>query len=293
MDYQRIFDGIVVRINEEIINCVVFLGHGQGLDFRPCATGFLLEYDGAPYLVTARHVATELESIPFSVRVVTTTLGSAVFSIDLEQSKTKWDLFKWFHHRNPCADLSVLPFPIDAQEQRLRLGFLPSQFLMRNTSLHKDAGYGTMCHVIGLFSARSGAKRNMTVVHTGHIAVMADSGELIQSSHNGIASEVEGHLVSISNLAGLSGAPVMVRASPVADDDVNADLYSQRTPEDGLKLLGVWQGSWDTSADRQRVPVGMGIVTPGYRLFELLSYYEVSQNRRHFIHLERLAPEFD
>jgi hypothetical protein len=49
-----------------------------------------------------------------------------------------------------------------------------------------------------------------------------------------------------------------------------------------LKLLGVWQGSWDTNLveKSQRAPIGMGIVTPAYRLIELLNSEPLAENRR-------------
>jgi hypothetical protein len=67
-----------------------------------------------------------------------------------------------------------------------------------------------------------------------------------------------------------------------------------------LRLLGVWQGSWDAQPDEVlaieqgtvRVPVGMGIVVPAQKLIDLLELPELQvqrQVRRDRLERERLA----
>ena len=58
-----------------------------------------------------------------------------------------------------------------------------------------------------------------------------------------------------------------------------------------LKLLGVWAGSWDkpTSRINERVPVGIGIVTPAYRLIELLDSPPVAENRQKWVNKSKSA----
>jgi hypothetical protein len=74
-------------------------------------------------------------------------------------------------------------------------------------------------------------------------------------------------------------------------------------PRDRVRLLGVWQASWDASPDEAlaaqvgkavTVPVGMGIVVPSQRLTEILQMPKVKDDRRkiveHFKGLEA-APD--
>jgi hypothetical protein len=61
-----------MRVSDTILNTVVFLGYpssapGKG-GIECIGTGFLLLYDGAAYLVTARHVAEHFGSDPFLIR---------------------------------------------------------------------------------------------------------------------------------------------------------------------------------------------------------------------------------
>ena len=237
------------------------------------------------YIVTARHVAEGLGVDPFYIRVNVPGETHGLFPIDLTQQHEGHRL-RWFLHHQPCADLAVLPFPFDTSELKIEATFLLPGNMVEKKQPMVDAGCGDMCHVIGLFSMRAGKMRNIPVVHTGHIAALSDSKELIPTRSDQKTVYVEGHLIEISNLGGLSGAPVFVRSGlelNVPLDGGASQVATVYTPE--LKLLGVWQGSWDTKLLEyvDRVPVGMGIVTPAYRLVELLDSEPVEANRRDWL----------
>jgi len=66
-----------------------------------------------------------------------------------------------------------------------------------------------------------------------------------------------------------------------------------------LRLLGLWQGSWDAPPDQilasepgtggGRVPIGMGVVVPCYKIVELLDSPEAKKDRDEII--TRLQPQ--
>lgn len=281
---SRTFHGCKMRVAQNLMDSVVYLGHGEET-FVPRGTGFLLEYGGTLYLVTAQHVAENLGEDPFFIRANRVEGQAHNFHVDYHMEGDP--LVRWFGHEKESIDLAITPFPVDVEGEQLQAAMIRGAHMAKLERPMKDAGCGDMCHVIGLFSHRPGVKRNMPVVHTGHIAAMCDSEELIPVSvtlPNGESATkyVEGYLVELSNLGGLSGAPVVVRGGIQLNLPVEG--RGQRTImtyTDELKLLGVWQGSWNRAAvGAKHDTVAMGIVTPAHRLLELLESEPVAENRR-------------
>lgn len=271
-----------MRVPHDLLESVVFFGHGEAEHFKACGTGFFLLHEGMMYIVTAGHLAEGLADDPFNIRVNLVGGSHGLFPVDMGvESETR---FRWFTHPEASVDLAILPFPADLPNLGVEAVALLSHGTVQQKNPMEDAGCGDMCHVIGLFSMRSGTQRNIAVVHTGHIAALSDSKELIPSSPKpGKTIYVEGHLVEISNLQGLSGAPVFVRGGVelrIPTSPADSQVVTVHKPE--LKLLGVWQGSWDKNLvdQAQRVPIGMGVVTPAYRLIEILDSESVAENRR-------------
>jgi len=266
-----------MRVDQNLLLSTAFLCTGDQHEPVPHATAFLLIHDGALYLVTAKHVAAALGDDPFYARFNLVEGGSSLLPIDIGMSTEP--LFRWFCHPNPAVDIAVLPFPVDIAAQGVQAFAIRSEMSARPQVPVSDAGCGDMCHVIGLFTRRSGRTRNFAVVHTGHIAAMCDSKELIDVDGGG---QVEGYLVEISNLPGLSGAPVFVRGGVELDVPLGEDeSLTITTHKPDLRLLGVWSGSWDRAVGQgsERVPIGMGIVAPAHRLIELLDSERIIENR--------------
>ena len=119
---------------------------------------------------------------------------------------------------------------------------------------------------------------------------------------------VEGYLVELQSLRGLSGAPVFVRPEmnirfgdafgrdkPILrDGDPNPAQFlpSIAATRDAVRLLGLWQGAWEARPDQVlglekkktadediRVPVGMGIVVPYQKILEVLDMPELKDQR--------------
>ena len=138
---------------------------------------------------------------------------------------------------------------------------------------------GDTISLVGLFRLHAGSKRNVPIVHTGHIASVPDPNEKIPlTDRNGRSIEVASYLIEAQTLDGLSGSPV---------------LYYERTKQGtNVRVLGIYQGSWDGEPgkifaedrnfvdDRIRVPVGMGLVVPGERIIELVRNHPSIQEER-------------
>jgi hypothetical protein len=148
--------------------------------------------------------------------------------------------------------------------------------------------------IVGLYALLYGKRRNLSIVHTGNIAMMPGD-ELIPTRDRGNnLVELEGYIVEAQTLRGCSGSPVFVRET--------VDTIVRRTQPRGpfhdavaavagqIRLLGVWQASWDGKPDdviavdrnitNRPVPVGMGIVAPAHRMREVMMLPEAVADRR-------------
>ena len=166
-----------MRVAHELLFSVAFICVGAQEAPMPCATGFFIVHKGARYFVTAKHVAEQLSETPFFIRFNQDGPGVGLLPIDFVMSEEP--LLRWIGHANPAVDLAVMAFPVAVWEQGMVSMDLNSEASITFESPISDAGCGDMCHVIGLFSHVSGSTRNVAVVHTGHIAAMPDSNELI------------------------------------------------------------------------------------------------------------------
>lgn len=292
-----------MRINKDIKKSVVFLGHGEGADFKPAGTGFYQSYGGAQYLVTVKHVAKQLGDSPFEIRMNCIEGDAGVVHFDPHEDSVD---HPWFTHEDATVDLAIMPINKDFRAGGYDRLLVPDRTLDWEPSRDK-VGLADECYAIGLFARFSGRNRNVPVVHVGHIASFGD-GERITvrdrcSPKANATIEAEGYLVELTNLPGLSGAPVFARPTIGVDfepllagnEETAFDLASQR-----LVLLGVWSGSWDGYSDEpvwrgMSVPVGMGFVTPFTKLKELLESEPVAAERARFLEWSnsRLAAQQD
>ncbi len=264
-----------MRVKEDLRRCVVFLGfEGQAPnDIEVIGTGFFVNYDGFPYLITAGHVAEPIKDVPFVLRVNSKKTG--------EGETIHIDHADWhFHPDYPKVDLALMPgAPDDIDEpSSLDVINLYQDFILSPDEFaERDIGPGDRVHIVGLFRLLYGKKRNRPVVHTGWIAMLPDDEPIPVRHPSGEGTiHVNGYLVEAQTLDGLSGSPVFVdqtwRLKIKEDQVAKVDTWTS--------LLGVWQAAWDAPPDEVRaaemrrkdvkVPVGMGIVVPAPRITELL-----------------------
>jgi hypothetical protein len=238
----------------------------------------------AIYLVTARHVALALGDDPFSIRINRVDDASDTFHCDPLDPKIP-DWFKWFTPEDPLVDLAIMPFNIDFT----RLGFdvralSGSEWLLDDAKWAEEKiGPGDLCYAIGLFKLVQGSKRNVPIVHTGRIALNSGEELIPIDDWNNPAKTayVHGHLVELTNLEGLSGAPVIVRAEVLLHGFIE-EPKALVTTDSTLHLLGVWQGSWNHKIHDGRRPLAMGVVTPASELLKLLQQHDVTVERGRF-----------
>ena len=298
-----VFDspGTYMRITDDVRNTVVFLGYREGVDGITCVgTGFLVAYEGAGYLVTARHVSFQLGSDPFLVRLNRRDGGS---------ENVHCDDFGWVSHPDPTVDISIVPLHIRG-DSGFFCRYMRADHIVLSQQQLKDEniGIGNLTYTVGLFRLLSGEKRNMPICHFGTIAMMPEDERIPVLDWTDPKLErritVEGYLVESQSLSGLSGSPVFVRPSrnldvsgvfsPKKVDPILARKGKQ--PEisaelNDMYLLGVWQGAWQAPPDEVMaaetnqtvVPVGMGIVVPAHRIIEIMELPDVKANREKFL----------
>ena len=281
-------EGLYMRVADDLRRAVVFFGFADSAAVGGIAcvgTGFLVTYEGQGYLVTCGHLARPLESVPFLIRVNRNDGGS---------QNLPADGMKWFHHPDPSVDVSISPLWLPILPQ-LSVKYIEGENIILDprSFILGDIGVGNATYTIGLFRLMSGQKRNLPIVHYGSIA-MVPSDEKIPVrdwlAPAGVKRTrfVEGYLVESQSLGGLSGSPVFVRPDFGLKGLPQDHKVPMRTGADGVIVLGIWQGAWDSPPDEvmaaehgkeARVPVGVGIVIPGHRIKEVFDMDDVKAHR--------------
>lgn len=282
--------GEPMRVARDLLKSVVFIGDRDECGFASWGTAFFLLHEGAVYLVTARHVAEARDEATFHIHFNMTDGTAKSSLIDLTEPNQR--RLKWFFAEDPNVDLAVMLLHLDFPRMGIECVAIKSDASIKRVFPRSEVGCGDICYAIGLFQRHGGKGRILPAVHTGHIAMMSDSTEPIPVNDNGRELDVVGYLVELSNLPGLSGAPVFVRQGlelnvPLANEQEAVVTVS--TPE--LKLLGVWQGSWSTPGEAlgERVKLGMGIVVPAEMLLDLLNSEPTKAHRHAWVQDENQA----
>jgi hypothetical protein len=283
-----------MRISDSTRKCVFFIGQSDGRGgFIAAGTGFFLGHKRCRYLVTAQHIAHSIGDSPFAIRLNKNDGTSDSLPID-----PILDGLRWFSDTSdPNVDLAIMPFNCDLRPQGVDNLYLRSEILATETKRKEwNIGNGDACYAIGLFQFVAGKKRNLPVVHTGNIALMPGD-ELIPVQDwlapqgSGKKRHVEGFLLELQNLKGLSGSPVFVRPT-VEIEGLRTEEgreFTARMLNREIFLLGLWQSSWDAPPDEImaiergeniRVPVGMGVVVPADKILALLEIPQLEELRR-------------
>jgi hypothetical protein len=291
---------VLVRIAEDMRHSVVFFGYE---DSRPgyggidcIGTGFLLEHAGAPYFVTAKHLAEEVRSDPFLIRLN---------KRDGTSENLPVDKLKWFHHPDHTVDISAVPFLITALSH-YECAYIQPHFVITDEKMRRyDIGVGSLTYTVGLFRLLSGGKRNLPITYMGNIAMLPKDERIPVIDWTDPDKQriinVEGYLIAAQSLDGLSGSPVFVR--PEVDLNLSKVMVGPEIaekkicgPHIQIQLLGLWQGSWTARpdeimaanhGDEITVPVGTGIVVPYQKIAEVLEMDEAKEARKLWIKSRR------
>lgn len=294
-----------MRIGDDLRKCVLFFGYPDATPGRGgincIGTGFLLMYDSAGYLITARHLSHALGDNPFLLRVN---------KHDGTSENLHADQVEWFDHPDPTVDISMMMIWMGTGSGYDVTYLNGARLLLSDEQVASEfIGVGSLTYTVGLFRLLSGEKRNMPICHFGAIA-MTPSDEKIPildwtDPDRKRRIFVEGYLVESQSLSGLSGSPVFVRPEHNLDFKGVLNVAPEdKSVRDGegllfaglkaqLRLLGIWQGSWEAPPDEVRavqqgiaanvkIGVGMGVVVPCQKLIELLESPPVKQQRENF-----------
>jgi hypothetical protein len=286
--------GALVRLANDVNKCVVFLGPEQGKDIDLAGTAFFLMDGGGPdtmsYLVTARHVARALVG-PIGIRFNTKAGEFRVCPIE----RPDWEYFP-----DPNVDLAAMAFipPAWADVVPFHVRYFATDFKIGT----KNFGAGDFVYVVALYRLLRATRRNIPLVHTGHIAaLMADEPIPVVDSVTGEETQARGYLVESRAISGASGSPVFVRRSiqHMMPDPAEPDGGLRASTPGSVWLLGLWQASWPQKPEQDllegvglpkdvRVSVGVGIVVPAPFIQVLLEMPKIKKQREQ-IRKERAA----
>lgn len=263
-----------MRVPDEVLDCVVYLGlpvtMPSGADgMRPIATGFFVVVDSETienwsyvYVVTARHVANDLQGPVFNIRANTIDGEAILFRTPPET--------QWWVHPDETVDVAVFCWapPANLSHQRLSMEMLITPEVMNERGI----GAGDEVFMTGLFTHVVGTAKNLPIVRMGSIAMIPD--EPIPTS----LGPTDAYLIEARSLGGLSGSPAFVRESPLQGGRVY--------------LLGLMHGHWDVPADRMfdtaqdhdgehlGVNMGIAVVVPAMKIREVLNHDDLITWRR-------------
>jgi hypothetical protein len=277
---------VLVRITQDLRRSVVFFGKPSIEGITYGGTGFLVVYmDGdlpCPYLVTARHVAEELKS-DFVIR---SNLKEAVGSDD-DSETVHTESVRWSYHPDESVDIAAAHFGLSIQK------YDQTYIDLSLSAERKHVFAGDPVSIVGLFRLHFGSNRNLPIVHTGNVALLADPYERVplDNRKTGKRIETECYLVEAQTLEGLSGSPAFVREIVTVPGITNQKGDVAGAVFGEIRILGLYVGAWDgkpgsiLAADRnlsgnQRVPLGMGMVVPADKILELIVNDEKLKERR-------------
>jgi hypothetical protein len=282
-------EGCYVHVGNTYQKIVVFLGLADpskagGIDC--VGTGFLLHYDGMGYLITARHVAKQLDHTPFVIRM--NVAGRA--------NLLEVDRITWTYHPDETVDIATMGFHLDRRSGADILYLSQDTLITSKRLAEEQIDIGEVCYTMSLFRYIYGNQVNMPIIHSGIISLMPPKDERIPvwNKHTRKIDLVEGFLIENRAIDGASGSPVLVRKSAIwSDQNLKIETGRSFVPqisEARVMLLGLFQGAWFGSPDdvtkatlragqQEIVPVGIGIVVPAQKIIELLENQELKKDR--------------
>jgi len=282
---------IDMRVPDEILKCVVFIGREHGFTTKYIGTAFFIllqEKEGQhtfrfPYLVTANHVANAVDGAPFKIRANKRT--GEVAEIEANESGE----VKWYRHElGDSVDVAVFPWRMPSREFDL-LAINTSIFFTPAIAEELHIGAGDEVLVTGLFKKVTGKAKNLPIVRIGTLAMAPD--ERIVPTKLG---DIHAYLIELKSLGGISGSPVFIRQTC----DIAHGIHKWGTNENTVvqaytnvvHLLGLVHGHW--SIDPQEIDspevkhvddginIGIAIVVPATQILEVLHTEELIEMRR-------------
>lgn len=281
---------INMRVPDEALKCVVFLGREHGVAVDWIGTGFLVsleekEDDGTfrfTYLVTANHVADQLEGAPFKIRANRKS-GEAVEIAANESGDLVW----YGHPKGESVDVAVCWWQMPSRDLDL-LAIPTGMFLTREIAEKTNVGPGDEVSITGLFAKIKGQSKNVPIVRIGNLA-MVPHGPVVPSG----VGNIEAYLIEAKSLGGISGSPVFIRQTidiPGLVQWGTAIPATAQAYSNVIRLLGLAHGHWNIDLEEINSPtiehvkegfnVGLAIVVPASHILEVLHNGELTAMRR-------------
>jgi hypothetical protein len=221
-----------VRVDDRVRKCTVFIGVERGGRFIPYGTGFIvgLTFDDVQFtfLVTAEHVLADIDGEDFAIRVNAHD-GNAR---SVPQSKKQL-----WRAKDEKTDVVLVSIVLEASiYDFLALPLNRAHWDERRKNIMEPA-VGVEVAIAGLYTSHFGQLKNIPVVRIGHIAAMPEEKVL---THRGY---VDGYLIEVNSIAGLSGSPVYLNVPPIRVVGGGLQFFSGL----GLLPLGILTGYHVTS----------------------------------------------
>jgi hypothetical protein len=271
-----------MRINDDLISSVVFLCTRldpprpeyevddprqffyRGTAFFVAVPSKVRQDFGYPYLITARHNVQLASDSDLYVRLNTQD-GGAQFDV-LPPG--------WRFPEDPSIDVAVLP--IAKSHQLYAYKEMPIDLCAQDDFIFDHGiGIGDEIAIVGLFTNRTGLRRNIPIYRSGVIAAMPM--EPIDDRKTG--QQFKAYLIECRSTGGLSGSPVIA----IVDHDRDLSIVQSKIK---MKVIGVVRGHWEhqpdfiaPQTDREAMNVGIAMVTPIQHALALIYGEEVAHVR--------------
>ncbi len=262
---------------DDFRKCVIFVGYQIADEsYVKLGTAFLVsvpsEREGQNfiYIVTAKHIIAKIRQMG---------LDKVWLRVNTHEN-FKWvdsDISHWDSHPddyNLDVSVAMALFPPDKFDYKtisINIG------VTSEVIAEQMIGVGEDVFLTGLFSKHTGTKKNVPILRTGAISLLADPKEMVEVKIMGINCLIEAHLIEARSIGGLSGSPVFVHLGnfrPRGTKPTNTNIF----------WLGLMHGHWDidprpdeyeednTSLEhRERVNMGIAIVIPASKIIEVIN----------------------
>jgi hypothetical protein len=289
-----------MRIPEEIHKSVVFVGcrYWDGTEYvhKPMATAFVASVPegGASfsYLVTARHWLVKNKSqLPDFDNVQEFRVNMLGGEANTIRHNGQW----WFHPtEEKSVDVAVCPF------DGTQVDVVPvsaNSFLSDDTINDYYIGPGDEVAITGLFSKLTGKSKNIPIVRRGSVAILPEDKIPSVDLGDETPRDIEGYLIEVRSVGGLSGSPAFVRAPIGVDYNVHTRSGEFRQVKAHFQgdyhFLGLCQGHWEIPPDAKNkvefpiakrgedsINLGIAIVVPAKKILEVINHPNLVTKRK-------------
>jgi hypothetical protein len=239
--------------------------------------------------VAARHSIIELCGMSIEIRLNTTDGKFREIPIG---SDDKW---KFHPTEEKSVDVAVMPFEFD---DSMDIKPIPKSMFLTDSGIDEYyLGQGDEVTITGLFTLLSGDQKNIPIVRRGSVAMLPEDKIRKVNMGGGKSADIEGYLIEVRSVGGLSGSPIFVQ-SPIGYNmnvhgrsgerrDIRAQLLGD------YSLLGLAHGHWEIPPEAKgkvvfptakkgedSINLGIAIVVPAKKILEVLDHPELAAKRK-------------